>query len=134
MGWRSEWWEAKRRRNNARHFVSVRHDAACAHLERLLAEYSREDGGQCRREHPIAADRRGALHGAESLWQSAIFGAAPTYEALVYAEMIPLVIFDLVVASRDGVIESALEVVVSHPCTMKKRAFLARVDFPVSGP
>lgn len=130
-GWRTEWWEAKKRRGNAQHYISVRHDAACAHLERLLTEHGGEDGGQCRREHPIACDRRGALHGAESLWRGDLFGAAPPYEALVYAEMIPLVIFDLVVADRNGVIKSAIECVVSHQCTAKKREFLARVDFPV---
>jgi hypothetical protein len=90
------------------------------------------DGGHACREHPIAVDRRGALHGETTLWRSGdLFGAAPTYEALVYAEMIPLVIFDLVVVDRSGTIKSAIECVVSHPCTAKKRALLARVDFPV---
>ena len=60
-----------------------------------------------------------------------LLGLAPTYEALVYAEMIPLVIFDLVLADRGGVIKSAIECVVSNPCSAKKRALLGRINFPV---
>lgn len=103
MGWRSEWWEAKKRRSNAQHYISVRHDASAAHLERILNEHGGEDGGRAVREHPVAVDRRGMLLGETTLWRSSdLFGAAPTYEWLVYAEMIPLVIFDLVVAERSG--------------------------------
>jgi hypothetical protein len=131
-GWKSEWWEAKKRRAAGQHYISVRHDAGCAHLERLLMAHGEHDWGRALREHPVATDRKGVLHGGTQLWRSGdLFAAAPTYEALVYAELMPLVIFDLVVADRSGTIKSALEVVVSHPCTMKKRAFLARIDFPV---
>ena len=132
MGWRSEWWEAKKRRSNAQHTISVRHDASCAHLERILNAHGGEDGGRAVREHPIATDRRGVLRGDMHLWRSDnLLGLAPTYEALVYAEMIPLVIFDLVLADRGGVIKSAIECVVSNPCSAKKRAFLGRINFPV---
>jgi hypothetical protein len=132
MGWCAEKYEMRKRRTNARHYISVRHDASCAHLEKIITEHRGEDGGRACREHPIAVDRRGVVHGADSLWRSGdLFGAAPTYEALVYAEMIPLIVFDLVVADRGGTIKSAIECVVSHPCTAKTRAFLARVDFLV---
>jgi hypothetical protein len=40
MGWRTEWWEAKRRRSNAQHGVSVLHDAAQAHFTRFLSAHS----------------------------------------------------------------------------------------------
>ena len=70
-------------------------------------------------------DRKGVLHGADRLWRSGdLFGAAPTYEGLVYGDTMPLVIFDLVVASREGVIKSALEVVVSHPLHDEEARFL----------
>jgi hypothetical protein len=133
MGWRTEWWETKRRRSNAQSYISVRHDASCTHLERLLNAHGGEDGGRAVRKHPWAIDRRAVSYGDRTLWREKdLFGAtAPSHEALIYAEMTPLVIFDLVVADRSGTIKSAIECVVSHPCTAKKRAFLARIDFPV---
>jgi hypothetical protein len=130
MSWRTENFEMRKRRSNAQHYISVRHDAV--HLERILNEHGGEEGGRAVREHPVATDRRGVLRGETTLWYSGdLCGAAPTYEALIYAEMIPLVIFDLVIADRGGAIKSAIECVVSNPCSAKKRAFLSRINFPV---
>jgi hypothetical protein len=127
MGWRGEHFETKRRRSFARNVVPIKHQAAQAHLIRLLSAH-----GVAVEEHPVATDRSGVLHGDTQLWRSGdLFGLSPTYEALTYGGYLPLVIFDICCASSDGAIMSALEIVAFAPPSAKKRAFLQRISFPV---
>ena len=124
MGWRRA---AKHRRSNAQHNVSVLHDAAQAHLTRLLSAH-----GVAVTEHPLAVDRTGVTRGATHLWRSDnLLGLAPTFEALRYADYWPLTIFDVVTASPDGVLLAAFEVAAFAPPSSRKRALLRSLALPV---
>lgn len=125
--WRSERWEAKRRRSNAQSTISVLHDASCAHLERLLGAH-----GLALREHPIAVDRKGLTHGDTHLWRSGdLFGEPPTFAALRTADFWPQVIFDVVTATKEGKLITAFEVVAFSPPSARKRVLLAKLGVSV---
>lgn len=87
-------------------------------------------------EYPFCLDSGGRLHG-DTLWRESWLNAdadglllpgkkVPTYQECLDAKLVPICIFDIVIA-REGTLDYAFEVVHKHDLTKKKEAHIDRI-------
>lgn len=127
MGWRTERWEARKRSSAARSFVTIKHQAAQAHMQTLLSAH-----GVAVLEHPLCVNAKREQFGHDTLWRSNnLFGDGPSYDLLISYGYSPLCISDVCCATADGVITSAFEVIAFAPPNSAKQALLRTLNFPV---